>query len=432
MDSKVIKVGVVGAGVVGSGTIETLLERSGILERRSGVKIELAAVAELDTERALATGASKEIIVGDYKEVTENPDIDIVVELVGGVGIAEAIVKSALENSKAVVTANKALLSEKGEALFALAREKNVPLAFEAAVGGGIPCILAIREGLNCNNFTSLLGILNGTCNYILTEMIHNGVEYQDCLKEAQELGFAEADPTTDVGGFDTGHKLALLSSLAFETNVDFSKMHIEGIDNVDLRDVSYAQEHGYTVKLLAVARPVDGKLYLSVHPALLPIEHSLAGVNGSLNAVSLYGDTVQESVLIGRGAGKMPTACAVVSDIVYVARSIKYCSDVPCWVPPVESTYKLANMDDYQTRYYLRFMVDDKPGVIAKLAAELSNKGVSIASINQKEKQDGEGGVAILFITHTAREGDVQEALKAISTNSFIKCETVLLRIEE
>ena len=432
MESKVIKVGVVGAGVVGSGTIETLLERSELLERRSGVRIELAAVAELDTERALTTGASRDIIVGDYKEVTENPEIDIVVELVGGVGIAEAIVKSALENAKAVVTANKALLSEKGEGLFALAREKKVTLAFEAAVGGGIPCILSIREGLNCNNFTSLLGILNGTCNYILTEMIDNGVEYQDCLKEAQALGFAEANPITDVGGFDTGHKLALLSALAYETNVDFSQMHIEGIDTIDLRDVRYAQEQGYTVKLLAVARPVNDKLFLSVHPALLPEEHTLAGVHGSLNAVSLYGDVVEESVLVGRGAGKFPTACAVVSDIVSVARKLKYAPDMPGWVPPLNSSYTVASMDDYVTRYYLRFTVDDRPGVMAKIAAELSSVGVSIASVNQKEQHGVGGNVAVVFITHVAREGDIQQALASIDANDFVQSKTVLLRIEE
>lgn len=432
MESKVIKVAVVGAGVVGSGTIETLLERSELLERRSGVRVELAAVAELDTERALATGAAREIIVGDFKAVTENPEIDIVVELVGGVGIAEAIVKSALENSKAVVTANKALLSEKGSGLFALAREKNVPLAFEAAVGGGIPCILAIREGLNCNKFTSMLGILNGTCNYILTEMIENGVEYQECLKEAQALGFAEANPITDVGGFDTGHKLALLSALAFETNVEFSEMHIEGIDTIDLRDVNYAQEHGYTVKLLAVARPVEGKLFLSVHPALLPVEHTLAGVHGSLNAVSLYGDVVQESVLVGRGAGKLPTACAVVSDIVSVARKLKYAPETPGWVPPVKSAYELGCIDDYVTRYYLRFTVDDRPGVIARIAEELSRAGVSIASVTQKEQHNSHGDVAVVIITHSAREGSIQQALTSIDGNDFIKSKTVLLRIEE
>ncbi len=430
MDNKVIKVGVVGAGVVGSGTIETLLKRVDLLERRSGVRVELASVAELDTQRALATGAAENIIVADYKQVTENPDIDIVVELVGGVGIAETIVKSALENSKSVVTANKALLSEKGKPLFDLAREKGVALAFEAAVGGGIPCILSIREGLNCNNFTSLLGILNGTCNYILTEMIEHGVEYEACLKEAQDLGFAEADPTTDVGGFDTGHKLALLSALAFETNVDFDKLHIEGIDKVDLTDVEYAQQHGYTVKLLAVARPVGNKLYLSVHPALLPFEHTLAGVHGSLNAVSLYGDIVEESVLVGRGAGKLPTACAVVSDIVSVARNLKYSPETPSWKPPLESNYELGSIADYVTRYYLRFTVSDQPGVMATIATELSKVGVSIASVTQNEHHGDD--VAVVFITHSAREGDIQSALAAIDRNDFVKSKTVLLRIEE
>ncbi len=430
MDNKVIKVGVVGAGVVGSGTIETLLKRVDLLERRSGVRVELASVAELDTQKALATGAAENIIVADYKQVTENPDIDIVVELVGGVGIAEAIVKSALENSKSVVTANKALLSEKGKPLFGLAREKGVALAFEAAVGGGIPCILSIREGLNCNNFSSLLGILNGTCNYILTEMIEHGVEYEACLKEAQDLGFAEADPTTDVGGFDTGHKLALLSALAFETNVDFDKLHIEGIDKVDLTDVKYAQQHGYTVKLLAVARPVGNKLFLSVHPALLPFEHTLAGVHGSLNAVSLYGDIVEESVLVGRGAGKLPTACAVVSDIVSVARNLKYSPETPSWMPPLESNYELGSIADYVTRYYLRFTVSDQPGVMATIATELSKVGVSIASVTQNEHHGDD--VAVVFITHSAREGDIQSALAAIDRNDFVKSKTVLLRIEE
>ena len=299
-------------------------------------------------------------------------------------------------------------------------------------MGGGIPCILSIREGLNCNNFTSLLGILNGTCNYILTEMIDNGVEYQDCLKEAQALGFAEANPITDVGGFDTGHKLALLSALAYETNVDFSQMHIEGIDTIDLRDVRYAQEQGYTVKLLAVARPVNDKLFLSVHPALLPEEHTLAGVHGSLNAVSLYGDVVEESVLVGRGAGKFPTACAVVSDIVSVARKLKYAPDMPGWVPPLNSSYTVASMDDYVTRYYLRFTVDDRPGVMAKIAAELSSVGVSIASVNQKEQHGVGGNVAVVFITHVAREGDIQQALASIDANDFVQSKTVLLRIEE
>lgn len=433
MAKDVIRIGIVGAGTVGSGTIQTLLARKDELLRRSSVRLELTAVAELDRAKAIAAGAPEAIIVDDYRKITENPQIDIVVELVGGTGIAGAVVNSALQNGKAVVTANKALLSEKGAEIFPLARSRKIPLAFEAAVGGGIPCILAIREGFDCNNFTSLLGILNGTCNYILTEMIHKGVAYADCLKAAQALGFAEADPTTDVGGFDTGHKLALLSALAFETWVDFHQMHIEGIDGIQLLDINYAQEFGYTVKLLAVARVEEGKLYLSVHPALLPQEHPLANIHGSLNAVSLYGDIVMESVLVGRGAGKLPTASAVIADIVQVARMLAYAPDMPYWVPGETPFYPLGQMQDYRTRYYLRFMVQDRAGVFAEIAAALGRRGVSIASVHQKEQQEGnDEPVAVVVITHQAREGDIQDALAEIADKSFTKSAPVLLRIEE
>ncbi len=431
MSCKVIKVGVVGAGTVGSGTIETLIKRADILKKRCGVRIELAAVAELDAAKAIAAGASKDIIVDDYKKVTENPEIDIVAELIGGTGLAGAIVESALSNGKAVVTANKALLSEKGRPLFALAREKKVPLAFEAAVGGGIPCMLSIREGLNCNSYQSLLGILNGTCNYILTQMTQKGVAYETCLKEAQELGFAEADPTTDVGGFDTGHKLALLSALAFDSWVDFDKMHIEGIDKVDLDDVKFAEKLGYTIKLLAVARPDGDGLFLSVHPALLPNSHTLAGIHGSLNAVSLFGDIVQESVLVGRGAGKFPTASAVIADITQVARMLAFSPEMPSWTPEPEPVYKLLPMSDYTSRYYLRFVVEDETGVLAKITGALGDNNVSIASVNQGENPIGKNA-AIMVITHKAKEGDIQKALSAIGGMSFTRQAPVLLRIEE
>lgn len=431
MSGKVINVGVVGAGTVGSGTIETLLSRADILRKRCGVEIRLAAVAELDREKALATGAPAEVIVDDFKKVTQNPDIDIVVELIGGVGIAEAIVKSALENGKAVVTANKALLSEKGKPLFSLAREKNVALAFEAAVGGGIPCMLSIREGLNCNNYSSLLGILNGTCNYILTEMIQKGVAYEDCLKEAQALGFAEADPTTDVGGFDTAHKLALLSAQAFDSWVDFDTLHIEGIDKVNLDDVAFAGKLGYTVKLLAVARPNNDGLFLSVHPALLPNNHTLASIHGSLNAVSLYGDIVEESVLVGRGAGKLPTASAVVADITQVARMLAFSPEMPYWTPDETPAFKLLPMSEYSTRYYLRFMVKDQAGVMAKITGCLGARNVSIASMHQDENFTGEDA-AVIIITHKAKEGDIQQSLVEIEEMDFTVQKPVLLRIEE
>ena len=431
MQQKTIKVGVVGAGTVGSGTIEILLNRRDILERRSGAKVELAAVAELNKEKALATGAPESIIVDDFAKLTGNPDIDIVVELIGGTGIAEKIVRSALENGKAVVTANKALLAEKGRALFALAREKQAPLAFEAAVGGGIPCIQAIRDGLNSNKFQSCVGILNGTCNYILTEMINKGQSYAECVKQAQALGYAEANPRTDVEGFDTGHKLALLSALAFETWIDFDSLPIQGITGITDADIASTTAMGYAIKLLAIGKVANGKLFLSVHPGLVSKGHVLAGVNGSLNAVSLYGDLVKESILIGRGAGKEPTACAVVSDVVHVAKML--CSGVSAfsWLPPEKPQLELADMADYETRYYLRFTVADKVGVLAQIAGELSERCVGIDSMLQPEAKSQIGCATVVCLTDVAREGSVMEAVRSIDRLEISKAPTSLYRIE-
>lgn len=431
MQPQTIKVGVIGAGTVGSGTIEILLQRAEMLFRRSGARVELAAVAELDKAKALATGAPEKIIVDDFTKVTTNPEIDIVVELIGGTGIAEKIVKSALENGKAVVTANKALLAEKGKALFALAREKKAPLAFEAAVGGGIPCIQAIRDGLNSNNFLSCLGILNGTCNYILTEMTTKGQSYADSLKQAQALGFAEANPRTDVEGFDTGHKLALLSALAFETWIDFDKLPIEGITGITDFDMESAKEMGYVIKLLAIGKVLDNKLFLAVQPGLISQKSILAGVNGSLNAVSLYGDTVKESVLIGHGAGKTPTACAVVSDIVNVAKIICSGAQEFSWLPQEKPQLALGDMNDCPARYYLRFTVENRVGVLAQIAGTLSQHNVGIASLLQPEKGDVDGYATVIAVTDTARTGDIREAVHSIDRMDYSKKPASLYVIE-
>lgn len=431
MQKKIIKVGVIGAGIVGAGAIETLLQRGEILQRRSGVRVELAAVAEIDRAKAIATGANEKIIVDDYLKITTNPEIDIVVELIGGTTIAKKIVSSALENGKAVVTANKALLAESGVELFALAQEKRAPIAFEAAVGGGIPCIQAIRDGLNSNNFSSFIGILNGTCNYILTEMVTHGADYASALKKAQDLGFAEANPRTDVEGFDTGHKLALLSALVFETRIDFNQLSISGIANITKIDIVSTKELGYIIKLLAIGKVIDGRLFLAVYPALLNEWHILAGVKGSLNAVSLYGDLVQESILIGRGAGKLPTASAVVSDIVNVAKML--CSELDdfSWLPPNKPHFKLAPLSDYITRYYLRFTVADSVGVLAKITGALSAHNVGIASLVQREDNDQNGQATIIAITDIARDGDVRTAVAEIDRHEFSRAETAMYRIE-
>lgn len=426
-------IGVIGTGTVGGGVVDLLLNRATTLAERSGTAVSLRGVAELDAAKAKAAGTPDDLLVADYRELLQREDIDIIVELVGGTDVAETMVREALEAGKAVVTANKALLAVKGRPLFALAQSKGLPFAFEAAVAGGIPIILSLREGFVANTVTRLLGILNGTCNYILSEMIGKGIPYDECLKKAQELGYAEADPTFDVEGFDTGHKLSLLSALAFDTWVDFDALAISGIEHVDLMDVDFASQLGYTIKLLAVARPDGEKLFLSVHPALLRQDHPLASVHGSLNAVDLYGDAVEESMMVGRGAGRMPTASAVVADIVGVARSLAG-NLGPGWTPSDTPALKHADMCDYQTRYYLRFNAQDRPGVFGQIATALGECGVSIASVVQHEEPEGfiDNLVPVVFVTHAAREGDVLEALEKIKSMDFLSGDPVYLRIED
>jgi len=434
MSKDVYRIGVVGAGIVGSGVVEILLQRGDLLTRRSGVRLELARVADIDRGKALAAGVPAALYAPDYKAIADDPAIDIVVELVGGTGVADAIVRAALNAGKPVVTANKALLAEKGAPLFALAHDRGLPLAFEGAVCGGIPLILSLREGLVANRILSLLGIVNGTCNYILTEMIGRGVTYADALAEAQRRGYAEADPTFDVEGIDSGHKLALLSALALETWIDFSSLHVEGIAGMDLMDLNYADYLGYTVKLLAAARPdVEAKrLFLSVHPALLAKSHPLANVKGSMNAVVLYGDVVMESMFYGRGAGRNPTASAVVADIVEIARSLQGSVRAPTWTPAVTPHYALADMAEYRARTYLRFLVHDRPGVLGRITTALGRHDVSIASVHQFEHEGEPDRVPISILTHVSRGGDVQAALDEIRAMDFMRSDPVRLRIEE
>lgn len=440
-------VGLVGAGVVGGGVAETILTRGDLLAARSGVRLQLVKVAEKDAPRARSAGVPESILVDDYRKVIADPKVDIVVELVGGTGIANEVVSGALDAGKHVVTANKALLAEKGRPLFAKAKEKGLVLAFEASVAGGIPLILALRDGLLANRTRSLHGIVNGTCNYILSEMAQKGLSFEHCLAEAQKLGFAEANPSTDIDGIDTGHKLAILAALVFETWMDFPALHIEGIRNVKDMDVRVARELGYTLKLLAVARPepepknaADGgngsvppgsKLFLSVHPALLRHSNPLASVNGSMNAVELMGDVVGESMFYGRGAGRFPTASAIVSDIVAIARARSANHAPPSWFPPEKNAYVPASMDDYLTRYYLRLTVQDRPGVLGKLTTVLGSHGVSIATVRQLEHEVEEGTAPVCVLTHQAREGAVKAALEEIAKMDFLRGEPVLLRIE-
>ncbi|MDR1534520.1 MAG: homoserine dehydrogenase [Planctomycetota bacterium] len=441
-------IGLIGGGVVGGGVVELLLRRKELLARRTGIELELLAVADIDRERVAALGVPENRIVSDYRRLFDNPEIRIVVELIGGVGVAAEAVLASLDAGRRVVTANKALLANRGREIFSRARGNGVGVAFEAAVAGGIPLIASIRDGLIVNRTQSLLGIVNGTCNYILSQMAASGRSFADCLAEAQRLGFAEADPSADIDGLDSGHKLALLSALAFETWVDFPALHIEGIRGIKDDDIRITRDLGYTLKLLAIARPehppetvgedgkggdeAGGRLFLSVHPALLRNGDPLAGVSGSLNAVRTVGDAVRESMFYGRGAGRYPTASAVVSDIAMTASSLIFGDGYRGWLPPERNAYEPAPMDDYRTRYYLRFAVRDRPGVLGNIATALGSHRVSIAAAHQFENDHPDGFASVCIFSHLAREGDIRASLAEIGGMDFLRDKPVLIRIED
>lgn len=446
MSQTICGVGIVGAGTIGGGVADLLLTREELLAARTGATPRLLMAADKDTQRAISVGVPADKVVDDYTKLLANPDIKIVVELMGGTGVAYDVVMAALRAGKHVVTANKALLAERGQDIFALAREKDLMVAFEASVCGGIPLLLSLRDGLIANRMQSLLGIVNGTCNYILSEMTAKELPFADCLREAQRLGFAEFNPSADIDGKDSGHKLALLSALAFETWIDFPSLRIEGIRNIKIEDIRIAKALGYTLKLLAVARtdpePIaaekggrggvgsPGRLFLSVHPALLRTKNPISAVSGSMNAVRTEGDAVEESMFYGRGAGRYPTASAVVSDICMVARAAAFGGRGPRWYPPQKNAYTLAPIEDYRTRFYLRCLVCDQPGILGSITTALGKHGVSIAAVHQYENDLPDGMASICLCTHEAREGDVTAALDEIHAAGLTQ-EHTRIRIE-
>ncbi len=429
MSNTTLAIGIVGAGTVGGGVIRLLLERADLLSERTGATLRLARVADLDPQRVSVLGVPDAHITDDYRTVCNDPEIDIVVELVGGTGVAYDVVECALRAGKAVVTANKALLAERGGPLFALAAEQGVPLLFEAAVCGAIPIIQAIRDGLVANRITGLLGIVNGTCNYILTQMLEHEQPYDEALGDAQRLGYAEADPTFDVEGNDSAHKLALLAALGFGTTPDYECIPVQGIRGLPLQDVRMAAEMGYVTKLLAVARPHEGQLFLSVHPALLPDSHPLANVSGSMNAVALDTDAAQEAMFYGRGAGQMPTASAVVSDLAALARTRATGGDFLTWQPPKTGAYTLASFADYTCRYFLRFAVRDDFGVLGRITTILGEERVSLTAV-QQHAEHGDL-VPVVLLTHLAREGDVRRAVERIEALDCVEGPSGMLRVE-
>ncbi|MFM9922452.1 homoserine dehydrogenase [Variovorax sp. H27-G14] len=446
---KSIQVGLLGAGTVGSGTFKVLQRNQQEIKRRAGRGIEITMVADLDIARAREVAGEGVKVVADAREVIANPDIDIVIELIGGYGIAKQLVLEAIAAGKHVVTANKALLAVHGTEIFAAAHAKGVMVAFEAAVAGGIPIIKALREGLTANSIQWLAGIINGTTNFILSEMRDKGLDFATVLKEAQRLGYAEADPTFDIEGVDAGHKVTLMSAIAFGIPVQFDKAHIEGITKLAAQDIKYAEQLGYRIKLLGITKrttvqsasgkPVEG-IELRVHPSLVPSKRLLANVEGAMNAVVVHGDAVGTTLYYGKGAGSEPTASAVIADLVDITRlhTADAAHRVPhlAFHPDAMSDLQVLPMAEVVTSYYLRLRVADQAGVLAKVTGLLATAGISIDAVLQREADEvgGEGSTQtdLIILTHDAREGTVNDVLAELQALPTVLEPIVRIRKEE
>jgi len=431
---KPVKVGICGLGTVGGGTFNVLKRNAEEITRRAGRTIEVVQVATRSSNPQCDLGDVS--VTDDVFAVVDNPEIDVVVELIGGYTIAREVVLRAIENGKHVITANKALIAVYGNEIFAKAQEKGVMVGFEAAVAGGIPIIKAIREGLAANQINWLAGIINGTGNFILTEMREKGRAFEDVLAEAQALGYAEADPTFDVEGIDAAHKLTILASLAFGIPLQFEKAYTEGITQLTTADVNYAEALGYRIKHLGVARKTDQGIELRVHPTLIPAEQLIANVNGVMNAVMVNGDAVGSTLYYGAGAGMEPTASAVVADIIDVARTLE--TEPSERVPALAfqanalSDYPVLPIDQCETAYYLRIQAQDHPGVLAQVATILSERGINIVSIMQKEVEEHNGLIPIILLTHRVLEARMIEAIAALEALDGVINPVVRIRVEQ
>lgn len=429
-----IGVGIVGFGTVGTGVAKILLDNAALITRRVGVPVELVRVADRDIVRERGVALASGVLTTDSRQVLTAPDIDIVVELIGGYDTAKRVILDAIAAGKHVVTANKALLALHGEEIFDAAVRKGVDVGFEASVGGGIPVIRALTEGLAGNTIESIYGIINGTSNYILSRMTREGHSFAEVLADAQQAGYAEADPTFDVAGIDSAHKLAILVNLAYGTPVNFKDIYTEGITNITPIDIAYAKQFGFTIKLLGIAKLVDGEIEARVHPTMLPSASPIAQVEDVYNAIQLVGDAVGDVVLYGRGAGSMPTGSAVVSDVIAIGRNLLKGSagrvPVASFQQDQRRPLRLRSMDEISSLYYLRFMVVDRPGVLAQIAGELGHCGISISSMVQQGRREGQT-VPIVIKTHMAKERDVQTALREINRKAFVSESPTLIRIE-
>lgn len=431
---KPIRVGLLGLGTVGGGTANVLARNAQEIARRAGREIRVTHAAARDVNPDVNVDGIE--LSDDAFAVVNNPDIDIIVELIGGYDPARQLVLQAIENGKHVVTANKALIAMHGNEIFEAAQEKGVMVAFEAAVAGGIPVIKALREGLAANQIEWLAGIINGTGNFILTEMRDKGRDFADVLAEAQALGYAEADPTFDVEGVDAAHKLTILASIAFGIPLQFDKTYTEGISKITREDVNYAEQLGYRIKHLGVTRRTDKGIELRVHPTLIPERRLIANVDGVMNAVLVQGDAVGPTLYYGAGAGSEPTASAVVADVIDVARTMTADPEnrVPhlAFQPNALSDIPVLSIEEIETAYYLRMQAADRPGVLAEVTQILGGQGISIEAMIQKEPQEGEGVASIIMLTQRVGEHQMNEAIRRIESLSVIEGDVTRIRLEQ
>jgi homoserine dehydrogenase len=431
---KTVKVGICGLGTVGGGTLNVLQRNAGEISRRTGRRIEVVQIAARSINPQCDTTGIE--IISDAMQVAANPDVDVVVELIGGDTVARELVLAAIDNGKHVVTANKALLAVHGNEIFARAQAKGVMVGYEAAVAGGIPVIKAIREGLAGNRINWLAGIINGTGNFILTEMREEGRAFEDVLQEAQALGYAEADPTFDVEGIDAAHKLTILASIAFGIPLQFDKAYTEGITQLTTADVNYAEALGYRIKHLGVARRTGSGIELRVHPTLIPEERLLANVNGVMNAVMVNGDAVGSTLYYGAGAGMEPTASAVVADLTDIARMMD--AEADCRVAALAfqaealSSEAVLPIADCESAYYLRIQAQDHPGVLAQVASILSERGINIESIMQKEAEEQDGLIPVILLTHRVQEVRMIDAIAALEALEAVSTPVIRIRVEQ
>ena len=428
---RTIKIGLLGLGQIGSGLVSILSRKKKFFADELGLRFEIVKIAVKHKNKARKVRVPSSLLTTNARHVVRDPGVDVVVELIGGVREARTYVTEALRHGKHVITANKALLAEHGDEIFQLANRMRRWIFFEASVGGGIPVIKALREGLVANKIESIHSIINGTSNYILTQMTEQKMDFQEALAQAQKKGYAEADPTLDIEGVDAAHKLAILTRFAFGGKVRFKDIYAEGISSIRSEDIAFAEEFGYRIKLLAIAKAGKDGIEARVQPTLLPKAHILSNVNGAYNAILLRGDEVGDVLLYGRGAGAFPTASAVISDLMDVAlrQSVRFQSD--CLLRAIRKPLKIKKISSLQSRYYLRFHVVDRPGVLARIARMVGQHAMSISDVIQKERSHG-SVVPLILLTHHAHEHDVRAAIQAIDKLKVVRGKSQMLRIEE